>query len=367
MDTGDTVTSQADGGYAIGAGHLMGVTEGAQIAVYGDEPRFFPPIGSDADRPVGLLQVTTATAAQAHGVVIGPAFALPIGARGRLVQPGASDRLQVALQPEDAGASAVLAASPLLTFVGTQAAAEVMVTRRQETWIVGNNIEPVIALAEAGELQALRAGLEQYHRYNTVLRLASRCTTPGLSNALTVSLLDCNDPRAVTALTMLAPTDPLPAEAPRDVDGVYALPEGYPFCVYVTNHSNADLLVSLLNCSAAGLVEYLGDRLLRANAAEVIWLDDQVGVPLRAGRDTLPLAPPGMTQPPFATERLVAVGASRLDVNLQSLTVDKRVQEVIDALSGKRGGGQRPLRPEPSPASAPAELWSATVTPIRIR
>ena len=367
MDTGYTVTSQAGGDYAIGAGHLMGVTAGAQIAVYGDEPRFFPPLGSDADRPVGLLEVTTATAAQARAVVTGPDFALPMGARGRLVRPGASDRLQVALQPEDAGASAVLAASPLLSLVATHSGAEVMVTRHQERWIVGNEIEPVIALAEAGELHALRAGLEQYHRYNTVLRLASRCTAPDLSNALTVSLLDCNDPRAATTLTALASTDPLPTEAPRDVDGVYAVPEGYQFCVYVTNHSNADLLVSLLNCSAAGLVEYLGDRLLRARAAEVIWLDDQVGVPLTAGRDKLPLAPPGMTQPPFATERLVAVGTSRLDVNLQTLTVNERVQEVIDALSGKRGGGQRPMRPASSPASAPAELWTATVTPIRIR
>ena len=366
MDAGYRVAKRQDGNYEIGAGRLMGVTEGAEIAVYGLEPRLFPPIGSPADQPVGRLTVSQAGPSIAVAAAVGAGFALPEGARGRLVKPGESQRLRVSLKPKDPGLEAHLRESPLLEIVSSADpdADIVVIAQPGDGWILGNDTEPLLAAVPAGESQALLAGLEHYYRYNTVLRMARNCNDPQITNSLSVQILDCNDEIALAAMSQEDLADPALPEAPRDGDRIYALRPGFKFCVKVTNSSSYHLNVTLLNCSAGGLVEYLSDALLRDGSTHVMWLDNQLGAPFAAGLDELPGSAHGIPLLDYATERMIAIGTTRPDVKLDYLKLDKRMQEVVNENLSRRG--DRPLRPSEKTSTAPAELWTATVTPLRI-
>jgi hypothetical protein len=364
MDTGYRITKRPDGTYAIGAGTLMGVTVGAEVAVYGKAPRLFPSIGSPKDTPVGKLKVHTAERSSAVGVEMG-SFLLPDGARGRMVNPGQPERLCVSLKPADPGLQAQMEQSPLLTVVPADAPdADVEVTAQAGGgWVIGNDVEPVIAVVPPNEILALRAGLESYHLYNTALHLAYRCADPGLSNSLGVRLLDCNNEAEIQAMSQKVLADPALPEAPRDSERIYALPTGFKFCVRVTNSSSYRLNVTLLNVTAGGMVEYLSDAVLRKGSSHVMWLDDQLGQPLEASPDVLPqvLALP---ERPFVTDRLLAIGTTKEGVDLRYLTSERRVQDVVDANLASRSGGEKGmLRRVPS---APAELWTACVIPVRM-
>jgi hypothetical protein len=81
---------------------------------------------------------------------------------------------------------------------------------------------------------------------------------------------------------------------------------------------------------------------------------------------TLPSGVPGIALPATTTERMIVIGTTRHDVKLDHLELGKRVQEVVkENLSTMRGGGDLRSPPDKTPA-APVELWTATVTPIRI-
>jgi hypothetical protein len=366
MDAGYRVTKRPDGDYEVGAGRLMGVTEGAEIAVYGPEPLMFPPIDSPADQPVGRLKVKEAGPSGAVAAAVGAAFALPDGARGRLAKPGESQRLRVSLKPEDAILKTLLEKSPLLEIVSVTASdAEIeVIAQPGGGWIIANETEPLLAIVPADETRALRVGLEHYYRYNTVLRMARNCNDPQISNSLSVRLLDCNDQKALKAMSPKALADPELPEAPRDQDRIYALGQGFKFCVKVANSSPYHLNVTLLNCSAGGLIEYLSDALLRDGAAHVMWLDNNLGAPFAAELDKLPASAHGIFLPKYATDRMIAIGTTRPDVKLDNLKLDKRVQEVVNENLSTRG--DKSLRPPPEKAStAPVELWTATVVPIR--
>lgn len=367
MDVGYRITKRPDGGYEVGAGSQMGLTEGAELAVYGPEPRLFPAIGSrkDHDQTIGRLKVSQAGQSTAVAALVGPAFD-PEGARGRLVKPGESQRLRVSLKPEDAGLKAQLEASPLLEVVSSTASdADVaVIAQAGGGWIIANDMEPLLATIPAGEIQALRAGLEHYYRYNTVLRMARNCNDPQLTNSLSVRILDCNDETTLAAMSQEQFADPALPEAPRDEDRVYALRPGFKFCVKIANSSSYHLNVTLLNCSAGGLVEYLSDAVLRDGAAQVMWLDDKLGAPFEAEPDELPAGGDAILLPKYTAERMIAIGTTRPDVDLRFLTLDKRVQEVVNENLSARE--VRPLRPAEKAPTAPAELWTAVVTPIRI-
>jgi hypothetical protein len=367
MDPGYHVTKCADGSYQIGAGELMSVTAGAEIAVYGPEPRMLPPIGSPEDRPLGRLKVKEAGTSSAVADAVGTPFSLPDGARGRLAKPGEGQRLRVSLKPEDATLKTLLEESPLLEIVpATASDAEIkVITQPGGEWILENDVEPLLAIVPEGEHQALRAGLESYYRYNTVSRMARNCNDPQISNSLSVQILDCNDEAALKAMSPKELADPNLTEAPRDRDRIYTLGQGFKFCVKVTNTSRYRLNVTLLNCSAGGLVEYLSDALLRDGSTHVMWLDNKLGTPFEAGPDELPKDRHGIPLPNQSTERMVAIGTTRPDVDLRSLTLDKRVQEVVNENLSRRGN-MRPLRPSQKRSTVPTELWTATVTPVRI-
>lgn len=368
MDSGYSVTRRPDGVYEVGAGMLTGVTEGAEIAVYGAEPLLFPPIGSRDDIPIGRLKITRAAESGATATPAGEPFDLPDGARGRMVQPGESARLRVSFKPHDPELESGLGESPMIEIVpSTDPDAEIeVITRPDGRRIIGNEIEPMLAIVPAGEIKALRSGLEHYYRYNTVLRLARNCNDPRISNSLTVRILDCNDETALKSMSPRSLADPGLPEAPRDRDRIYAIEDGFRFCVRVTNNSGHNLNVTLLNCSAGGQVEYLSDALIRAGSSYVMWLESRLGEPFVAGMDELPAGAEGISRPDFATERLIAVGTTRTGIRLDYLKLDKRVQEVVNRNLSKVRRADRQLRPVEKTAAAPAELWTATVTPIRI-
>ena len=62
---------------------------------------------------------------------------------------------------------------------------------------------------------------------------------------------------------------------------------------------------------------------------------------------------------------MIAIGTTRVDVSLDSLKLEKRVQEVVNENLSRRSGMKSLGGDETE--TAPAELWTATVTPIRIR
>lgn len=367
MDPGYNVRKRPAGNYEIGAGKLMGVSEGAEISVYGPEPRLFPVIGSPTDQPIGRLKVSQAGPSSAIANPIGTAFSLPDGVRGRLAKPGESQRLRVSLKPEDATLKAHLEESPMLEIVSaiTSDADVEVVKQPGGGWIIGNDTEPLLAIVPAKETQALRAGLEHYFLYNTVLQLARNCSDPQISNSLNVQILDCNDESVLQSMTPEALADPSLPEALRDKDRIYTLEQGFKFCVKITNNSHYGLNVTLLNCSAGGLVEYLSDTLLRVGATHIMWLDSKLGEPFVAGLDELPAGYPNISLPNYATERMIAIGTTRPDINLDYLRLDKRVQEVVNENLSTRN--DRCFRTVVKTSTAPTELWTATVTPIRIK
>jgi len=367
MDAGYLVTKRPDGNYEVGAGRLMSVTEAAEIAVYGPEPRLFPPIGSPTDKPVGRIKVSQAGPSSAIAAAVGAAFALPMGARGRMVKPGECQRLRVSLKPEDATLKFNLEKSPLLEIVSAKDPdAEVeVIAQPGGGWLIGNDTEPLLANVPAGETQALIAGLEHYYRYNTLLRMVRNCNDPQISNSLSVRLLDCNDQAAMKAMSSTELADPKLPEAPRDQDRIYNLQSGFKFCFKIINNSQYGLNVTLFNSSAGGLIEYLSDALLRAGAAHVMWLDNQLGAPFETELDEMPTGVQGIALPDYVTDRMIAIGTTRRDKNLDNMKLDKSVQEVVN--ENLLRGGLRSLRASAKTSVAPTELWTATVTPIRIK
>ena len=369
MDAGYRVTRRPDGDYDVGAGSLIGVTEGAEIAVYGPEPCLFPPIGSTADQPLGRLKVSRAGPSSAIAATVCAVCTLPDSARGRMVKPGESQHLQISLKPYNATLKADLERSPLLKIVSASASdAEVEVIVQQcGGWIIGNDTETLLATIPAGESRALRAGLEHYYRYNIVLHMARICNDPQISNSLNVILLDCSDQTSLNSMSPEAMADPILPEAPKDRERIYSLRQGFKFCIKVVNNSPYHLNVTVLNCSSGGMVQYLSDALLRKGAVHVMWLDNKLGTPFEASPDEMPDFGAGVTLPSHVTDRLIAIGTTRVDVDLRYLWggMDKTVQKVVNENLSRRDSEKGMRTPEKA-STAPAELWTATVMPVRI-
>lgn len=365
QDPGFQVLRHGADAYTIKAGTLMGVTPGAHVAVYGATPRHFAAIDSAqdvADR-AGLLEVLSATRTASEAKPAGPAFDVPPGARARVVRPGASERLRVRLDPRDAPQDAAvveaLQRSPLLQVEPADAAdAEVNVTLeggdapRWRIWNTANEQEDLGLVArDAPDL--LRRGLESYARYQTVLRMAGRCNDPALTHTLTVRLLDCTDAATVQATPAEDPDLP---EAPRDTARAYDLPAGYQFCVQVANAFDRPVKASLLNCCAAGQVEYLGDTTLAPGDRKVIWRRGEVRRPFRAAPDFPERG---------STDRLVVIATTALEEHLGSLTVAERVSTVVSAVRGAPGD-RSALDDEDERSAGPPRLGTAVVQPIRV-
>jgi hypothetical protein len=365
QDLGYSLARQPDGRYQIEAGTLMGLTQDSEVAVYGPTPALFPELGSKDDRPIGRLRVATAERASSVATAIGPDFDLPDGARVRLVKPGKSERLSVVLKPEDPKLAAELRKSTLLEVVpaGTPDADIEVVAQPDGGWTIGNDTEAVLALVPPREVRALRAGLNWYYRYHTVLQLAKNCNDPQLNRSLSVRLLDCSDKTALQAMTLEQLADPNLTEVNRDEQGIYFVQPGSRSCVKISNTSSWTLQVTLLDCSAGGLVQYMGDALLRPGASHVLWSKSELGRGFPASPDMLP-ALKNASGSSYVTDRLIAIGTTRRDVNLGSLKVEKMVQDVVNENLTRHV--TRGMIEEDTEQANPAELWTATVTPVRI-
>jgi hypothetical protein len=272
-DPGYSVSLDAGGAYRVGAGALMSVTAGAELAVYGSKPPYFPEAGSADDKKYrkGTLVVTRADRSSCEARAKGAPFALPgQGARACLIEAGPAERLRVAV--EEPGRTLLDALEKEFTLVPWDAAgadAEVRVKKSaQGGWTISNDVEDAVAEAKPHDLEGLMAGLRAYARYNNVLRMAKQCNDPQLNGCLSVRVLDCSSlaplanptPEEVDALIDGLPEAPKVAGQAR-YGGAYHLATGFAFAAKASNICGGSTLhVSLLNCTAGGKVQYLGTR-----------------------------------------------------------------------------------------------------------
>lgn len=370
MDLGYPVTQTQPNVFGIKAGTLVGVTDGAQVAVYRrDEPARFPVLDSPEDMAarLGTLVVERAERATSLARPLDTSFTLQGEGRGRLVLPGAAARLKVRLDSPDEQAAEALRASPLLELVPPDAVdAEVFVAGTMNSgWLISDAVTLGIASVPSMELKALRAGIEHYAAYNTTLRLG-RTGDVELRGRLQVTLLDCARWNADEAADAMRPELP---EAARE-GGIYSLTTGTRIAIQVAHTGQGDeqprLYVTALLCSAFGVIEKIGEVTLRPADQQVMWLPGEVGRPF----EVWPSGPrPGTPSDAAATDRLVIIGTTRPGVALDYLALDRTVQQAVDDNITFRGSlldEDRAVNAVPETA-APAELWTGQIIPIRIK
>jgi hypothetical protein len=64
-------------------------------------------------------------------------------------------------------------------------------------------------------------------------------------------------------------------------------------------------------------------------ATHVMWLDNNLGTPFETSPDKMPTFCPGIIMSNVVTDRMIAIGTSRQDVDLSYLYIDKTAQQVI--------------------------------------
>ena len=113
------------------------------------------------------------------------------------------------------------------------------------------------------------------------------------------------------------------------------MPDGFRVCLVVGNTFTSPLFVTVLDATATGLIQVLGDVTLQPGDHQTIWKGGQQRVPFNmrpgAGRSG-------------SVERLLVVGTTRPGVSLAGLRVDHTVQEVVDVNSRLRGSRASPRR-----------------------
>ena len=371
LDLGYPVTQSQPNAFAIKAGVLLGVTEGAHVAVYRrDDPPRFPIIDSPEDMAarLGTLVVERAERATALARPLDAPLSLSGEARGRLVKPGVAARLKVRLQPAEPTTVDFLKASPLLELVPPDAVdVDLFVDGSMERgWLISDAVTLGIASVPSQELRALRAGVEHYAVYDAALRLG-RLGDAELRGLLQVTLLDCTAWNA--ADVAVDPMKPNLPEAIRE-GGIYSLTTGTKVAIQFIHAGKAAdqprLYVTALLCTAFGGIEKIGEVTVRPDDQQVIWMPGQLGVPF----EVWPSGPlPGTPSDAAATDRLIIVGTTRPGVSLDHLALDRTVQQVVDDNITFRGSlldEDRSVIDGPPPA-APADLWTGQTIPMRVR
>jgi hypothetical protein len=352
-DSGLVVTG-AGTQYRIAAGTLAGVTEEAEVAIYGERPPDFPPLGSRADHDarIGLLRVTSAGRAAAIAEALEPSFVVPAGARGRVVKAGRAARLTCTLVPDRGGDASVvrmleaqIAQSPLVDLVKPPIDPEVRLDQRGSRWMITDSVHgggddgPVLFDLRPAELDCARAVLEHYHAYARPLRMAARASD--LPGRLQLDVLSYPADRLFTAAEAQAANLP---DAPTRGTGTYALQSGARVCFRVRNASTHRLRVTLLNSAASGKVQLLGDEIIDAGRFHVFWARGNLGSPFQ------------MSPPPNAAQcidRMVAIGRTDVASDLDHLRVDKSFAQVIQRT--RDAGEDRDI----DGADQPVEHWTS--------
>lgn len=341
--------SQNGDSFRIGAGTLTGLSEGAEVAVYGPEPDRFPILNSPQDHNVriGRLRVQKAETSSCTAVSVNGSFRLPQGARGRLVRSGERDHLTVALDPFDNPLAVSLAAWGIVGVPPGTQGAEARLWRQNGKLhlgddIYGRNGQPPLA-SFPGNLPGLaEVVLDHYARYHQALGLPARCD---LAGALMVKLLDCPE-RQISPQDRQAPGF---NELPLDNPWRYKVKEGKGFVIRIENRAKDPLEVFVLNCAGSGRVEYLGSAHIPVGAMHVLWSGQELGIPLY---------PTVATDRTEIVERLIVVGTTLQDQDLSYLELDDSFAEVI-ARFPDREMGTRSLSPI-------VEKWTAEMVTVRI-
>jgi caspase domain-containing protein len=342
--------SQNGESFRIGAGTLTGLSEGAEVAVYGAEPDRFPDLNSKQDQAarIGLLRVDKAERSSCTALPVNGGFKLPQGARGRLVRPGEPDRLVVALDPFDAQLAGRLEAWGIVGVSPETPEAEARLRRENGQLHLGDEIydrggQPPLASFPGDRPGLAEVVLDHYARYCQALRLTARCRD--LAGALELKLLRSPE-RQISPEDLQAPGfDELTSDGPWR----YKVKEGDGFVIRIENRAIDPLHVFVLNCAGSGRVEHLGSAQIPAGAMHVLWSGQELGIPF---------------YPTVATERteivdcLIVVGTTLPDQDLSYLEVDSSFAEVI-ARFPDREFGTRSL-------STLVEKWTAEMVTVRI-
>lgn len=344
--------------FRIEAGTLTGLSEGAEVAVYGPEPDRFPDLGSPQDRSsrIGLLRVDSADRSSCTAVAANGGLRLPPGARGRLVKAGTPDRLTVSLEPFDPRLAARLEARGIAAVPPGAPGIEAYLYRDangrfhlgDEIYGDGRNpARPPLASFTEDHPDTLEAVLGHYARYRQVLRLPSRCSD--LPGALQVELLDCRNTAAIAPENLQAPSaPPLSSDTPWN----YKVQEGQGFAIRIDNRDeDAPLNVFVLNCTGSGRVENLGHVEVPAGSLQILWREGILGSAFY---------PAVGVDRPEIVDRLVIVGTTLPDRDLSYLELDESLAEVIrrprECMSG----------PTRSASVSPVEKWTAEMVTLRI-
>jgi Caspase domain len=353
-DAGFAVRKTGANEYAIDAGTLADVSEGAKLAVYADTPKLFPALGTAEDLKAraskSLLVVQKADRANAVARSDPAPFELPAGARARLVAAGKDARLRCAVVPEEREIVSALEESEIL-LVGDEREALVLLKRANGgAWELIDDVNgakpgfPALLTLKPGEIGYARQVLELYTRYSLPLRMATQCRDfPG---QLQVKLLDCPDGVPEED----AQKADLP-EVPRHKALNYTLKtgEGAGFCIHVRNGSIRTLRVVMVNCASSGTVEFLGDQIIEPRSYYRFWLGNNQGVPFEPQ--------PGKGDSPYI-DRMVAIGTTLLDKDLHFLESKAQFSDILKQPRGDSKGVLKELGGASS--SPPVEKWTAT-------
>lgn len=353
----------AGDGFAIDAGTLSGVTEGALLAVYASQPALFPPLGSDEERGVrlGLLRVTEARRASAQARVEGARFALVQGARARLVEAGAAARLAVGLKPIDGALKRQVEASALLHLAEADEMPAASLERCADgSWALtdalhgtgDNPAEPFLIRIPESQRGCAAAMLEHYRRFSEPLRMAEQCTD--LPGKLKLSLLDCTlaEKSEEGTLKLANPQVPNLPELALGPSGLYEFDLSFApppeFCIRLANNSEVPLKVALLNCGAEGRTQHLEAVTVAPGQTHVFWFDGNLGSPFH-------FAP--MAGHPISLEHFVAIGTTAYDTDLRHMDMDESAT-FAGVLANRVVSG---------PSAKPPERWTAARATVRIR
>lgn len=347
-DAGIPVRRTRDG-YRIEAGTLASITPGAMIAVYGEQPAFFPR-DVNTDR-VGVLRVTDAKRAFATAEAVDAPFDLPPGARGRVIKAGTGARMRCGIKPRDPAIEAQLAGSDLLDLAPVGEEAPVRLERIDGQWSLTDDKHgpgtdrPALFTLRPGDIGCARQVLEHYRKYSLPLRVAERCTD--LAGGLELRVLSCPD-HALD--TLEAQTIDLP-EARSSGKDTYELQAGARVCFSVQNRSPHRLHVTLLNSAASGKVQLLGDQVIDADASFVFWVHNNLG-------SAFQMSPPsGVSR---CIDRLVAIGRTAMGHDLKHLRVDKTFAQIVDRT--RDASGKDFDAPDDT---ATLEHWTATEVVVK--
>lgn len=361
-DVGIGVVQQQDM-YQLDIGTLGGVTVGAKIGVYGPEPIEFPPLRSEQDTNarVGELQVIEAKKASSLASAIGE-LTLPSTVRGRLIEPGEAEKLNVVLKPTDEEVIDALDASSFVDVVDDESDADIELVKVNGSWCLGDDIhgiepdDPKFPFIDDRNPRQLRSVVEHYYAYSAPLRLARRCQD--LPNLLKITLLDCNE----IDLTPRNAQDIKLHEVSGCSKARYAVSTGDKVSIAVNNHSSHDLYVHLFNVAASGRVLKLGCAHIPYHASHRYWFNDTIGVPF-------PFSLPH--NKPIGIDRLVAIGVTNPELTFDYLIRRERFADLVERYRPvDLGAVTRDLgddKPDPPPVdkitSVTTVIWVTSRTP----